>query len=85
MSLLGRTAAATTALLISSSLGGSLGRTSVVLVSGSGLGLSLGLGLGLASTLSEALGGRNDLVSLGGSDDDLNLVKLAIEKSRSNE
>lgn len=56
-----------------------------MLVSGSGLGLSLGLGLGLASTLSEALGGRNDLVSLGGSDDDLNLVKLAIEKSRSNE
>jgi hypothetical protein len=80
LSLLCRTAVATTALLVGSSLGRSLGRTSGVLVSSSGLGLSLGLGLGLGSTLSEGLGGRNDLVSLSGPDNNLNLVRLVIGK-----
>jgi hypothetical protein len=80
LSLLCRTAVATTALLVGSSLGRSLGRTSGVLVSSSGLGLSLGLGLGLGSTLSEGLGGRNDLVSLSGPDNNLNLDWSVVDK-----
>lgn len=93
LGLLRGTAVATTALLASSSLGsGTLGGTGVVLVSSSGLGLSLRLAMSLVSdcleqgnvfhvrgALSKRLDGRNDLISLGSSDNDLDLFKLVTD------
>ena len=89
LGLLGGTAVATTALLASSSLGsGTLGSTSIVLVSSSGLWLSFRLAILLVSgsleqgnvfyvrgALSKCLDSRDNLVSLGSSDNDLNLFK----------
>jgi hypothetical protein len=93
LGLLRGTAVATTALLASSSLGsGTLGGTSVVLVSSSGLGLSLRLAISVVSNcqeqgdvfhvrgaLSKRLHGRDDLISLGSSDNDFDLFKLVVD------
>lgn len=77
LGLLRGTAVATTALLASSSLGsGSLGGTGVVFVSRSGLGLGLRLG----GALSKRLNSRNDLVSLGCADNDLDLDRSVVDK-----
>lgn len=77
LGLLRGTAVATTALLASSSLGsGTLGGTGVVLVSSGGLGLGLRLG----GALSKRLDSRNDLVSLGSADNDLDLDRSVVDK-----
>lgn len=80
MSLLRGTAVATSALLVTSGLSSALGGAGVVLVSSSGFGLSLGLSLGLSSTFGKSLGGRDNLISLSGSNNDLNLDRSVVNE-----
>jgi hypothetical protein len=78
LSLLRGTAVATPALLVTSGLSSTLGGAGVVLVGSSGLGLSLGLGLRLSSTFGKSLGSRDNLISLSGSNNDLDLDRSVV-------